>query len=376
MPKWFIFLFLSASLQAEEMPSFGLGDLVYYSTCIFTAKPLAEAKYVINTREGGYELQRFVIQNVIKQDTTALPDTIAIEVSNYEFEATEFPEYIFYGQYYPPIYPHHPRVFYPVPSGIRPFRGSTAFVPHQHDNPGGYYLHAAPDQTLDDWVFQTQKIMNRFDALLALRRIESLEAQNSALFEWIDQHHSCWKRDTVIVYRPFNACDWGQYEYEVFQWINGNGIWQDAWKSIQLSGLLSRYEYGTILTQPENTPIAFACTEGRAFLMEQISKDIKPAISIQLLSEAIWSWNENLLSLATEAERYRAMQLVLPLLEVQETQYGVLYFIRAAAFHPDFPWKDKDGVSPLAALKKVYKTTTDEHLKRGLEGLIGEIERK
>jgi hypothetical protein len=198
MPKWLIFLFLSASLQAEELPTYELGDLVYYSAVIFTAKPLAEAKYVINTREGGYELRRFVIQQIIKQDSAALPDTIAIEVSSYEFAGTEFPEYIFYGQYYPPIYPHHPRVFYPVPSGIRPFRGNTAYVPYQHENPGGYNFHAAPDQTLSEWVFQSRKTMNRFDSLLALRRIEPLEAQNKALFEWIDQHHSCWKRDTVI----------------------------------------------------------------------------------------------------------------------------------------------------------------------------------
>jgi hypothetical protein len=375
MPKWFIFLFLSASLQAEDLPTFGLGYMVYYSTVIFTAKPLAEAKYVINTREGGYELRRFVVQNVIKQDSAALPDTIVIEVSNYEFEGAEFPEYIFYGRYDPPIYPHHPRVFYPVLSGIRPFRGNTAFVPYQHDNPGGYYFHAAPDYTLPEWVFQTRKTILRFDSLLTLRRIQPPTAQNKALFEWIDQHQVCWKPYTAIAYRHFDACDWGPYEFEVFQWINGNGIWQDVWKSIQLSGML-RGEYGAVLTRPENTPIAFSCTEGRAFLMERISKNLDPALAIQLLTDAMWGWDQYLQTDPPEAERYQSMQMVLPLLEVRETQHIVLYFVRAALFHPEFPWQDKDGISPLVALKKVYSSTTDEYFKSRLEGLIGEIERK
>jgi len=375
MPKWLIFLFLSASLQAEELPTYELGDLVYYSAVIFTAKPLAEAKYVINTREGGYELRRFVIQQIIKQDSAALPDTIAIEVSSYEFAGTEFPEYIFYGQYYPPIYPHHPRVFYPVPSGIRPFRGNTAFVPFQHENPGGYNFHAAPDQTLSEWVFQTRKTMNRFDSLLALRRIEPLEAQNTALFEWIDQHHSCWKRDTMIDYRPFNECDWGQYEYEVFQWINGNGIWQDAWKSIQLSKKL-RPEYGTITSQPEDTPNAFACPEGRNFLLEQIASNQEPGIAISLLGNATWGWDHDYLLPATEAERYQVMQSVLPLLEKMELQYAVMNLIRTALLSTEFPWKDKDGISPLGALKRAHVATQDEYFKTQLERLIEEIERK
>jgi hypothetical protein len=375
MPKWLIFLFLSASLQAEDLPTFGLGYMVYYSTVIFTAKPLAEAKYVINTREGGYELRRFVVQQLIKQDTTALPDTIAIEVSSYEFNATEFPEYIFYGRYDPPIYPHHPRVFSPVLSGIRPFRGNTAFVPFQHENPGGYNFHPFTDQLLSDWVFQTRKTIVRFDSLLALRRIQPPIAQNKALFEWIDQHQDCWKRDTAIVYRPFSDCDWGPYEYEVFEWINGNGIWQDAWKSILLSGSL-RKEYGMILSRPEDTPIAFDCTEGRAFLMEQIEKNVAQSIAVQLLTNALWSWDQYGQSPPPEAERYRAMQIVLPLLEVRETQPIAIYFIRAALFHPEFPWQDKDGISHLTALKKAYNTTTDEYFKSRLEGLIGEIERK
>jgi len=338
MPKWLIFLFLSASLQAEELPSLGLGYMVYYSTCIFTAKPLAEAKYVINTREGGYELRRFVIQNVIKQDTTALPDTIAIEVSNYEFEATEFPEYIFYGQYYPPIYPHHPRVFYPVPSGIRPFRGNTAFVPFQHENPGGYYLHAAPNQTLSEWVFQTQKTIQRFDSLLTLRLIQP-------------------------------------YEYEVFEWINGNGIWKDAWKSMQLSKML-RPVYGMVTSQPEDTPNAFACPEGRNFLLEQIASNQEPGIAISLLGNATWGWDHDYLLPATEAERYQVMQSVLPLLEKGEYQYAVMNLIRTALLSPEFPWKDKDGISPLGALKRVHAATQDAYFKTQLERLIREIEGK
>ncbi len=377
MPKWFIFLFLSTSLQAEELPTFGLSYLVYYSTVIFTAKPLAEAKYVINTREGGYELRRFVIQQVIKQDSAALPDTIAVEISNYEFEGTEFPEFIFYGRYDPPLYPHHPRVFVPVLSGIRPFQGNTAFVPIQHDNPGGYYFHPNPDQPLSDWAFQTRKIIRRFDSLLDLRYIQPPKAQNQALFEWIDQHQSCWNKDTGMVYRPFNDCDWGPYQYEVFQWINGNGIWQDAWKSILLSGSLL-HEFGTILSRPEDTPIAFACTEGRVFLMEQISKGIEPAIAIQVLTEALWSWDWDPYRQlpASETERYQAMQLVLPKLEDPETQHIAIYFIRAALLHPEFPWKDKDGISPLAALKKAYNTSKDEYFRNSLASLIGAIERK
>ena len=377
MPKWLIFLFLSASLHAEDLPTFGLGYLVYYSTVIFTAIPLVEEKYVITTREGCYEVRRFVIQQVIKQDSTVLPDTIAVEVSNYNFDGTEFLEFICYGSYDPPLYPHHPRVFAPVLSGIRPFQANIAFVPHQHDNPGGYYFHAYPDQPLSDWVFQTQKIMRRFDSLMALRNIQPPNAQNLALFEWIDQHQSCWKRDTEIVYCPFSDCDWGPYEYKVFEWINGNGLWQDAWKSILLSGLL-RHEYGTILSRPEDTPIAFACTEGRAFLMEQISKGIEPAIAIQVLTEALWSWDwDQYRQLpAPEAERYQAMQLVLPKLEDPETQHIAIYFIRAALLHPEFPWKDKDGISPLAALKKAYNVSTDEYFRSGLESLIREIERK
>jgi len=375
MPKWLIFLFLSASLQAEELPSLGLGYMVYYSTCIFTAKPLAEAKYVINTREGGYELRRFVIQNVIKQDTTALPDTIAIEVSNYEFEATEFPEYIFYGQYYPPIYPHHPRVFYPVPSGIRPFRGNTAFVPFQHENPGGYYLHAAPNQTLSEWVFQTQKTIQRFDSLLTLRLIQLPIAQNKALFEWIDQHPSCWNQDTFVNYHPFNESDWGPYEYEVFEWINGNGIWKDAWKSMQLSKML-RPVYGMVTSQPEDTPNAFACPEGRNFLLEQIASNQEPGIAISLLGNATWGWDHDYLLPATEAERYQVMQSVLPLLEKGEYQYAVMNLIRTALLSPEFPWKDKDGISPLGALKRVHAATQDAYFKTQLERLIREIEGK
>lgn len=375
MPKLCVFLLLSASLQAEELPTFGLGYLVYYSTVIFTAKPLAEEKYVINTREGGYELRRFIVQHVIKQDSAALPDTIAVEVSNYEFEGVEFPEYIFYGRYDPPLYPHHPRVFSPILSGIRPFRGNTAFVPHQHDNPGGYYFHEAPDQPLSEWVFQTRKIMLRFDSLLELRRIESPVAQNKALFEWIDQHQSCWKRDTVIVYRPFSDCDWGPYGYEVFEWINGNGIWQDAWKSILLSKML-RPEYGTVTSQPQGTPNAFACPEGRNFLMEQIASNKESGIAISLLGNATWGWDHDYLLPATEMERYRVMQAVLPLLEKREYQYAAMNLIRTALLSPEFPWKDKDGISPLAALKKAHAATQEEYFKMELERLIGEIERK
>ncbi len=374
MPKWYIFLFLSASLRAEELPTFGLGYLVYYSTVIFTAKPLSEAKYVINTREGGYELQRFIIQQVIKQDNFVLPDTIAIEVSNYNFDVTEFPEYIFYGSYDPPIYPHHPRVIFPVLSGIRPFRDNSAFVPYQHDNPGGYYFHSVPDHTLSEWVFQTRKTIQRFDSLLALRHIQPPIAQNKALFEWIDQHQSCWKPYTAIAYRHFNECDWGPYEYEVFEWINGNGIWQDAWKSIQLSKKL-RPEFGMVTSQPEDTPNAFACPEGRNFLLQQIASNQEPGIAISLLGDATWGWDHDYLLPATEAERYQVMQSVLPLLEKREYQYAAMNLIRTAILSSEFPWKDKDGIDTLAALKKAYYSTTDEYFKSSLVSLIGEIER-
>ncbi len=370
-----IFLLCSLLLPTEDLPTFGLGYMVYYSTVIFTAKPLAEEKYVINTREGGYELRRFVIEHVIKQDSAALPDTIAIEVSNYKLEGTEFPEYIFYGLYDLPPYPHHPRVFSPVLSGVRPFRGNTAFVPFQHENPGGYNFHAAPDQTLSEWVFQTRKTIQRFDSLLALRRIQPPITQNKDLFEWIDQHQSCWKRDTHIENSPFSDCDWGPYEYEVFEWINGNGIWQDAWKSIMLSKILGP-EYGAVTSQPEDTPYAFSCPEGRAFLMEQIASKKEPGIAISLLGSATWGWDQDFILPATEVERYLAMQIVLPLLEKREYQYGVMHLIRAALLSREFPWKDKDGISPLAALKKAHAATQDEYFKSELERLIGEIERK
>lgn len=374
MYKFCLIPYLLFTLQAEELPSLGLGSMVYNSTVIFTAKPLAEDVQVLNTREHTYETRSFVVQEVIKQDSTALPDTISVEVSNYCFEGAEFPEFIFYGRYDPPIYPHHPRVFRPTLSGIRPFRGSISFVPHQHDVPGCYYFHGYPDQPLSAWVLHTKKTMARFDSLLTLRRIEPATAQNQALFEWIHQHQYCWKRDTGSVYHPFSDCDLGDYEYVIFEWINGNGLWQDAWKSIMLSKAM-RQEY-MITSRPEGTSNAFACTDGRAFLMKQISSGLKPDIAIGLLSNAIWDWNEYDHLPATEAERFQAMKIVLPWLEIRETQSTVLYFIRSAVFHPDIPWKDRDGVSPLAALIKVQPVSQDEDFKSGLERLIGEIKRK
>jgi hypothetical protein len=370
-----IFLLFSLFLPTEDLPTFGLGYMVYYSTDIITAKPLTEEKQVMKTRERIYETRRFVIQQRLKQNSSALPDTIAVEVSNYEFEGAEFPEYIFYGRYDPPYYPHHPRVFFPVPSGIRPFRGNTAFVPHQPGNPGGYYFHAYLDQPLSDWVFHTRKTIQRFDSLEALRRIQPPLAQNIALFEWINQHQYCWKGDTHIENSPFSECDWGPYEYEVFKWINGNGIWQDAWKSILLSKILGP-EYGTVTSQPEDTPYAFSCPEGRAFLIEQIASNKEPGIAISLLGSATWGWDQDFLLPATEVERYRAMQIVLPLLEKRGYQYGVMHLIRAALLSTEFPWKDKDGISPLGALKKAHAATQDEYFKTELERLIGEIERK
>ncbi len=248
-------------------------------------------------------------------------------------------------------------------------------MPFQHENPGGYNFHAAPDQTLSEWVFQTRKTIQRFDSLLALRRIQPPITQNKALFEWIDEHQSCWRRDTHIENSPFSDCDWGPYEYEVFEWINGNGIWQDAWKSILFSKILLP-EYGTVTSQPEDTPYAFSCPEGRAFLMEQIASNKEPGIAISLLGSATWGWDQDFLLPATEVERYRVMQIVLPLLEKREYQYGVMHLIRAALLSTELPWKDKDGISPLAALKKAHAAAQDEYFKTELERLIGEIERK
>ncbi len=85
---------------------------------------------------------------------------------------------------------------------------------------------------------------------------------------------------TDVTIRPFIECDWGPFEHEVFGWINGNGIWQDAWKSILLSKML-RPEYGEIRSQPEGTPNAFACPEGRNFLLEQIKAGISPLAALK-----------------------------------------------------------------------------------------------
>lgn len=389
-------LLFPATLRAEDQPTFSLGEMVCTSTAIFSARPLNEPGMVWNSPRYHYSIHRFVVTEILLQDTLTLPDTILVCLNDYCISVADYPVFLFYGQYIPGSYTDTSALFIPTSSGIRPFNENSAFIPFQWENPGCYHLLEKSGTSLQDWVAHTYRALVRFQALRALRQIQPAAAQNQALFAWIEQNRQCWQPDTTQnnfrQYDPYSTgfipttgrsdttqndpgeCDWGDYRWQVFQWINGNGLWQDAWKSMLLSEALMP-QYGMVSTRPPDTPNPFSTEEARAFLITRITAADHAALALQTLAQAVWSWDEDPPPVP-EAERTKIMALALPLLEQEANKYSVLYLIRAAALYPGtLKWQDSPGVSPLAALKKVH-SSQDEYFNSVVKELIGELERK
>jgi hypothetical protein len=168
----------------------------------------------------------------------------------------------------------------------------------------------------------------------------------------------------------FSDCDWGQYPDDVFKWINGNGIWQDAWKSMLLSrAYMPQYIQ---MSRPEDTPNAFACEEARAFLMGQIASGDEADIALRLLSDDFYDCGRY--TSLPETDQQKIIRLALPYLERRETMYTVYYLIQAAMECAHSKALIKRNTVLLEALKKAHAACLDEYFKKKFGQLILEIE--
>lgn len=355
MFRLLMLLVLSLPLQAEELPTLGLGDLVYYSPVIFSGRLLPGPALLHETREGYYHLRYAVVERIIRGGP--LPDTVAVETGSYQLEDRGFSQLLCFGYYEMPTYPHHPRVFQPFLSGIRPFQNDTVYTPFQPENPGDYRMIPSIGPPVTAWIGATEDVMLRFGQLETLRLIPDPKSQNEALFQWINQQRHCYFPDTNRYKLPWHDCDWGPYSYQVFRWINGNGIWQDTWRSILLSVELMP-EYGYIWHGPEGAPPAFVTPDARVFLMDNIRHNVHLDICLLLLSESLWSWDHD--TPATQEEYQAAVTLMIPMLDQPDTRMGAFYGLNQAILHHKHPWKDQAGAAPLSAIRDVQEKVKNQ----------------
>jgi hypothetical protein len=370
----FVILFAIFSAKAEELITLGLFSLVYSSTNIFTARPI-EGKE-IRLPNSYSELRPFLVQNLVRGLGISSGDTVWVDTDNYAFVQFEekkidwqfFDGVIFYGNFYsPPSFSFKSAVFCPTISGIRPFSGEIAFTPIQSENPGPYYLGGKKGETMLEMVAKTKLVMARLDSILALRN------DNQALFEWISAHKIALKQSDLSDFKDWKT-NWGELQWEVFQWINGNGIWQDAWKSMLLSKEI--LSFGGTLSRPEDMQNAFLNNEARAFLMREIAQiSGSRNEAIQVLSSSLWDWPSNQNSISLE-EQTQIIQLAIPLLENDAMQFSALQLIQNSSFPPDYEWQWRRNVSALPFLKKALGKTTDEYFRKNLVSCIQRMEQK
>lgn len=385
MKKWAFFLLAGivvSSAKAEELHTLTLLSLVYRSPVIFSAKPLQALGIQQKNNGSDRRIRLFLVLDILRHDSGLLPDTVAVSFDDYEFSRQErgaeivFDTVVFYGDFYQnegneltePL-------FYPTSSGIRLFHQDSMFTPIQISNPGSYYFIGGQGISASDWILKTQQTIVRLDKVLALRHIQPLSVQNKMIFEWIAEHRTALKNSN-----PFYSLDednnWGELRWDIFKWINGNGIWEDAW-----SGILLSYEIDSlwpILSRPEGAENAFNNEEARAFLMVQItSENGRKFPALFLLGESLWKPNSLTESVSATAQ-IAIMKLALPLLQDPQLRTSALQLLENAAFPPEYSWQYRTNLSLLPDLKRQLEQLeqpVEEYFRDNLVRLITKMEK-
>lgn len=394
-----MFILAISSLKAsvvEEWAVLDLFGLVYRCPVIFTAKPLESEGFSRST------VRRFVIENRIRTNGLVLPDTINIaewqfyEICNCrswaDLQAENMPTlnsydlFVFFGEFHIANNLYIKRAFYPIMSGIRAFRSDTMFAAYRIDSVSDFMLRGGEVISSNDFVKKIYRTMTRIDSLVELRKITPVSEQNKALIAWAKVHLEDLKNSNshfIDMLHHDKEDNWGQVQWEIFQWINGNGIWQDAWEGMVLSMEINDIPVRSCPDYRCNTR-AFANLEARTFLYEIIGDTLTKE---NVLSLAIEVLNDNLFypdyqektPRIEQPERQRILNLMTPLLAHQSynIRSGALSIIsqvidNSNAGIPYAPYHYDEAV--LIALKSALLRETEGYLKENLIRVIAQME--
>lgn len=371
---------LTGPLKAEELFTLSLISLVQHSPIIFSAKPLLEPENIADSKNKGTRIQRFLVLDVLRQDSFGLPDTVAVSLEGYEFRAweqgapIEFDTVILYGDFYRETYSRAIKpLFQPAMSGIRLFHQDSIFVPIQLSNPGGFYFAGGRADSFIGWKTKTTKTIARLEKLLAMRQEQPASEQNQMLMHWIRENSEALKQSD-----PFSLANedsnWGELSWQVFEWINGNGIWQDAWDAMLLSKEL--YLERPILGLPEGKESAFNNEAARAFLLAQIAAGKGQEFqAMYVLSGSLWTFGNLETSISAEKQT-EIIGLAFRFLHDPNLRYVALQLLENAAFAPEYDWRNRNDLSYLPALKELLeqlKPSDEDYFRNNLIRLIARM---
>lgn len=387
--------------DVEEWSIYDLFGLVYHCPVIFTAIPLESEGVSQST------IRRFVIKDRIRTNDVTLPDTINIagwkiyEVCNCQEgwmdsqtdtetvspTLNSYDIFMFFGEFHVAgTYYREKRTFYPIMSGVRAFRSDTMFAARRAGSHEPFQLSPGEAISLHNFVQKTYRTIARLDSLLDLRKITSMSEQNTALLSWIKNHLEDLKSSVPIFldeYREDRENNWGEVQWEVFQWINANGIWQDSWKGMVLS---LEVDDRPITTCPEKCKTnAFTRLDARAFLYSIIGDTTTTQrvhdLALKVLERIYYDPGYEVeLPRIEQAEIQRISDLMIPLLthpgyNARSRSLSVIYYL--------FYYEGADAAYGLYTnnevvlreLKEALSHETEPDLKNRYNWVINKIER-
>jgi hypothetical protein len=343
--------------------------------------------------------RRFLVQKRIRVGNTPIPDTIQVGGwENYEglgqhrwdgdyttYTIDTFEVYVFFGNYRVKDTYYPPNTFYPCLSGVRPFFKDTMYLPIQPTNPGPFSFYRGDTISLYDFVQETYYTMARIDSLLSLRQIKPAAAQNQALFNWIEKHLEGLKTSIPLFLglTGDRRNNWGTIKWEVFDWIDENGVWQDSWKGIEISPRIREDGHHCYRLRWSDES-AFANPEARAFLRDRIQdtllqEDVRDC-ALEILGMSLWAKKSNKWEAQTlgirEDERQVIIQTVMTLLD-SKNQYrrgSALEIIEQVAFPKYKELVDFYDEATLAQLKTALERETEGNNRTLLRRLIEKMQ--
>lgn len=379
-----LFLTLLLSLLAisptkgEALPTYGLDYLVYYGPCIFTATLVQEPLSVAKTKFSQDRIQRFALCNVLRADSMEIPDTIVVSMNAYSLAfyelnrdiSSQSDTFLIFGDY--DRSNPESRIFHPVASGIRAFMSGDAFVPWQGDFTYRFFrtLENTPLHLTIELVRNT---IERFREVEAMRATQPLAAQNRVLLDWVRGHLNEFKTLRLEQNGPptFNHwTGWGEYPEAIFNWIDENDIWKDAWEGMQLSKSIDNRAYSSFHI-PSGLP--FCNPEARAFLMQQIRDTTEYSmVAVQVLNNSLWGDYEHDAIISPE-EQSQIIQLGLSLLEDTLLRHHALYLVLNASRPYDYDQQYRRNRTALPVLEAIFNRTPEGYFKKRMEEIMLEM---
>ncbi len=296
---FFLLLFISINLTAEDLPTLPTVELVVRS------KYVAIAEFSDDNKDYPNNL-RFNVLTWLKKTPIKISDQIVIRgfssidtgsyliKSNSNIECSVDRFLLFFNPPYEGEEKDHYDLFL---SGFRGLsKNGEVLYPLQLENPGPYRIVKAESNWTgvnwpNEWNVLLDKVkeeIERTEQVFALRQIENMDTRNEAILGWIEKHLSELKNENSRNYDR-----WGSLTEDLFKWVWSSGRDTASWRVLLLRQQLDTFFVYPHIQIEDGARAPFGNPDARRFFIEKINDPnaglVEKRIAVFHLNRSLWT---------------------------------------------------------------------------------------